>query len=133
MRTNEELVELAFQAAEHAYAPYSNFRVGAALLCADGTVYTGCNVENAAYGAGICAERSALTKAVGEGRKEFVRLAVAANSRDYCTPCGICRQMFYEFGPELEVLCARVDRAFLKATLRELLPHGFGPAHLSGL
>jgi cytidine deaminase len=131
MKSDKELVDLAFEAMEQAYVPYSHFPVGAALLCADGTVYTGCNVENAAYGAGICAERSALVKAVGEGKKSFLRLAVAAESADYCTPCGICRQMLYEFGPELEVLCARKDRAFFRTTLQDLLPHGFGPSSLS--
>lgn len=128
--TDEALVQAAFDAMEHAYAPYSGFPVGAALLCTDGTVYTGCNVENAALGAAVCAERTALVKAVSEGKRSFSRLAVASKSPEPCTPCGLCRQMLAEFAPELEVLCARADRSFQRYSLRDLLPHGFGPAAL---
>ena len=112
--------------------PYSRFPVGAALLCGDGRVFTGCNVENAAYGSTICAERTALVKAVSEGRRDdFVRLAVAGRSEDYCWPCGSCRQMLYEFAPDLTVLVARGDGGFVTLPLRELLPHGFGPSSLN--
>ena len=105
--------------------------MGAALLCADGTVFTGCNVENAAYGSTICAERTALVKAVSEGRRGgFERLAVVGKSADYCWPCGACRQMLYEFAPELVVLVGQGDGQYFKTTLRELLPHGFGPKSL---
>jgi cytidine deaminase len=129
--TDRELVERAFAMLERAYAPYSRFPVGAALLCGDGEVFTGCNVENASYGATICAERTALVKAVSRGRRDgFERLAVAADSADYCWPCGICRQMLYEFAPGLELVVARADREFIKIKLSELLPHGFGPANL---
>ena len=130
--TDQKLVELAFSMLEWAYCPYSGFPVGAALLCADGSVYTGCNVENAAYGSTICAERTALVKAVSEGhRDDFVCLAVVGNSRDYCWPCGSCRQMLREFAPDLPILVARGDRSFVRTTLGELLPHSFGPASLS--
>ena len=130
--TDQALVELAFSMLERSYVPYSHFPVGAALLCADGTVFTGCNVENAAYGSTICAERTALVKAVSEGRRDdFVRLAVAGRSEDYCWPCGSCRQMLYEFAPDLTVLVARGDGGFVTLPLRELLPHGFGPSSLS--
>ena len=130
--TDQALVDLAFQMLERSYAPYSQFPVGAALLCADGTVFTGCNVENAAYGSTICAERTALVKAVSEGRRSgFARLAVAGRGEDYCWPCGACRQMLYEFAPDLTVLVARGDRQFVKLPLKELLPHGFGPASLT--
>lgn len=130
--TDKELVELAFSMHRFSYVPYSKFPVGAALLCADGTVFTGCNVENAAYGSTICAERTALVKAVSEGhRDDFVKIAIAGQSEDYCWPCGACRQMLYEFAPELEVLCARRDHAFVKLSLHQLLPHGFGPKALS--
>ena len=130
--TDQALVELAFAMLERSYVPYSHFPVGAALLCADGTVFTGCNVENAAYGSTICAERTALVKAVSEGRRDdFVRLAVAGRSEDYCWPCGSCRQMLYEFAPDLTVLVARGDGGFVTLPLRELLPHGFGPSSLS--
>lgn len=128
--TDQELVSLAFQALEHSYSPYSKFPVGAALLAADGRVFTGCNVECAAYGSTICAERTALVKAVSEGCTSFAALAVAGKSGDYCTPCGACRQMLYEFAPELTVLSARSDGEYLSHSLRELLPCGFGPATL---
>jgi cytidine deaminase len=124
-------VEQAFDMLERSYCPYSGFPVGAALLCLDGSVFTGCNVENAAYGSSICAERTALLKAVSEGhRDDFVRLAIAGNSRDYCWPCGSCRQMLYEFAPSLTLLVANGERKFVKLTLNELLPHGFGPKSL---
>ena len=117
---------------ERSYVPYSHFPVGAALECADGTVFTGCNVENAAFGSTICAERTALVKAVSEGhRDDFVRLAVVGNSIDYCWPCGACRQMLYEFAPDLRVLAARGDGTFQAAILSELLPCGFGPKSLA--
>lgn len=105
--TDQALVELAFTMLEKSYVPYSRFPVGAALEGTDGTVYTGCNVENAAYGSTLCAERTALVKAVSEGCRSFTRLAVVGNSADYCWPCGACRQMLYEFAPDLEVLVAR--------------------------
>ncbi len=130
--TDQELVELAFTMLERSYVPYSNFPVGAALLCADGTVFTGCNVENAAYGSTICAERTALVKAVSEGHQDdFVRLAVVGGSDDYCWPCGSCRQMLYEFAPGLVLLVARGDHAYVTLPLSELLPHGFGPKSLT--
>ena len=129
--TDRELVEKAFTMLEKSYSPYSRFPVGAALEGEDGIVYTGCNVENAAYGSCICAERTALVKAVSEGCRSFRRLAVVGNGDDYCWPCGACRQMLYEFAPDLEILVGRGDRQFVKATLGELMPHGFGAASLA--
>ena len=129
--TDQELVKLAFSMHRFSYVPYSRFPVGAALLCRDGTVFTGCNVENAAYGSTICAERTALLKAVSEGcRTGWVALAVAGSGEDFCWPCGACRQMLYEFAPGLRVLAARADGTFRQATLSELLPHAFGPESL---
>ena len=128
--TDRELVDLAFTMLERSYVPYSHFPVGAALECADGTVFTGCNIENAAYGPTICAERTALVKAVSEGHRDFKRIAIVGRSVGYCWPCGTCRQMLYEFAPDLEVLVARGDGDFVKTTLRELLPSGFGPKDL---
>lgn len=129
--TDHELVELAFTMLERSYVPYSKFPVGAALLCADGTVFTGCNVENSAYGSTICAERTALVKAVSEGhRDDFVALAVVGNSADYCWPCGACRQMLYEFAPGLRLLVANREHNYVTLSLEELLPHGFGPKAL---
>ncbi len=129
--TDRELVDLAFTMLERSYAPYSGFPVGAALLCKDGTVFTGCNVENAAYGSCICAERTALVKAVSEGhRDDWVKLAVVGNSEQPCWPCGACRQMLYEFCPDLPILVAGKDRVIEHVTLSDLLPHGFGPRNL---
>ena len=130
--TDQALVDLAFTMLERAYVPYSHFPVGVALLCEDGTVFTGCNVENAAYGSCICAERTALVKAVSEGRRDFVKLAVVGRGEDYCWPCGACRQMLFEFAPQLTVLVARGDGDFVRTSLSELLPHGFGPSSLKG-
>ena len=129
--TDQALVDLAFAMLERSYAPYSRFPVGAALLCAGGAVFTGCNVENAAYGSTICAERTALVKAVSEGHRTFTALAVAGRGEDYCWPCGACRQMLYEFAPDLTVLVGRGDGRYVKVALQELLPHGFGPGSLN--
>ena len=129
---DRELLEIAEKAAKNAYVPYSKFPVGAALECADGTVYTGCNVENSAYGSTICAERTALVKAVSEGRRSgFAAIAIAGKGSDYCWPCGACRQMLYEFAPKLRVLAARGDGEYVEVPLNELLPHGFGPESLN--
>ena len=131
MMTDQQLVAKAFEMLERSYVPYSRFPVGAALLCADGTVFTGCNVENAAYGSTICAERTALLKAVSEGHKDdWQAIAIAGRGEDYCWPCGSCRQMLYEFAPDLKVLVARGDGEFVSTTLPELMPHGFGPKSL---
>ena len=122
MITERELIDLAREASENAYAPYSNFKVGAALECADGAVFKGCNIENAAYGSTICAERTACVKAVSEGHRKFTRIAIYADSKDYAYPCGACRQFLVEFSPDMEVLISREDRDYLKLTLRDLLP-----------
>ncbi len=129
--TDQALVNLAFEMHRYSYVPYSHFPVGAALLCADGTVFTGCNVENAAYGSTICAERTALVKAVSEGhRDDFVAIAIAGQGEDFCWPCGPCRQMLFEFAPNLHVLVARKGGDFVTLELSDLLPHGFGPKSL---
>jgi len=120
-----ELIAAAAEVREHAYAPYSRFSVGAALLCEDGSVFTGCNVEAASYGNTICAERAALVQAVGAGKRGFVMLAVTAGTEQPCTPCGICRQMLYEFSPDMVILSAARDGSFTQKTLRELLPDAF--------
>jgi cytidine deaminase len=129
--TDQELVTKAFSMHQFSYAPYSHFPVGAALLCEDGTVFTGCNVENAAYGSAICAERTAMLKAISEGhRDDWVAIAIAGQGEDYCWPCGSCRQVMYEFAPGLRVIAARGDGDFVTATLADLFPHGFGPKSL---
>ena len=99
--TRDELCRAAVAMLDRAYIPYSHFPVGAALECADGTVFTGCNIENAAYGCTICAERTAIFKAVSEGHRDFVRIVIAGKSEDYCVPCGSCRQVMMEFAPEM--------------------------------
>ena len=122
---DRELLRIAKEASLNAYVPYSGFPVGAALECEDGTVFTGCNVENAAYGDTICAERCALVKAVSEGQRKFTRIAVYGEGKNYCMPCGSCRQVLAEFSPEMEVLCAKAGGRYVSYKLSELLPHTF--------
>ncbi|MCR4391699.1 MAG: cytidine deaminase [Candidatus Acetothermia bacterium] len=130
MTDEKELVRLAVEARKRAYAPYSKFPVGAALLAADGRVFTGGNVENASYGLTVCAERVALFKAVSEGARDFLALAVACGDAP-CSPCGACRQVLYEFAPDLLVIMADGEGQKCRtACLSELLPHGFGPKNL---
>ena len=121
-----ELIARAKEAMEFSYSPYSHYRVGACLLGRSGKLYTGCNVENASYGVSNCAERTALFKAVSEGEREFIAIAVATE-KYLGWPCGICRQALYEFAPDLDVIVACGDEVD-SATLRDLLPHGFGAA-----
>ena len=121
----KELCALAVEAMGHAYAPYSGYKVGAALLCADGTVYQGCNIENAAYGLTICAERTAIFKAISEGHRDFKRIVIAGKSEDYCVPCGSCRQVMQEFAPQMEVICLNGKEEAKHFALKELLPYGF--------
>jgi len=119
----EKLIEAAGAAREHAYAPYSGFKVGAALATREGRVYSGCNVENASFGLSICAERVALFKAVSAGERDFTALALVADRED-TYPCGACRQVLAEFAPGLTVLLASRG-GVRKTTLAELLPYGF--------
>ena len=129
--TDRELMQKAVEMQKFSYCPYSDYPVGAALLCEDGTVFTGCNVESAAYGSTICAERTALLKAVSEGhREDWTAIAVAGKGEEFCWPCGSCRQMLYEFAPDLRVLAVRGDGKFEEARLSDLLPRGFGASHL---
>ena len=129
--TNEMLLQLAMDASKYAYVPYSNFHVGAALECSDGTVYTGCNVENSSYGATNCAERTAIFKAVSEGYKDFVRIAIySPDSEIYAMPCGICRQVMVEFNYDMELILGKANGEFKVMTLRQLLPEAFTPESL---
>ena len=123
--TDRELLQLAQKASENAYVPYSKFRVGAALECMDGTVFTGCNVENAALGSTICAERTAICKAVSEGHRDFKRIAIWGDGENYCMPCGACRQVMAEFAPELEVLCSKSGGRYVSYPLSKLMPYTF--------
>jgi cytidine deaminase len=126
--TPEELIDLAKQVRKKAYAPYSRYKVGAALLGKSGKVYTGCNVENASYSHTVCAERTAVLKAVSEGEREFE--AVAVVTKNGGSPCGACRQVLSEFSPELIVYIADKDGEYRTTTLKKLLPDSFTPAHL---
>ncbi len=120
----QNAIEKAQQVTENAYVPYSNYAVGAALVSTDGTIFTGCNVENASFPATICAERAALVKAISEGVREFDLIVVA--TRDGGSPCGICRQMLYEFAPTMRVVTVDAQNEIhLDTTLDKLLPHGF--------
>jgi len=128
----KQLAKTAIQAKAMSYSPYSGFSVGAALLGSDGKVYTGCNIESAAFSPTCCAERTALVKAVSEGVYDFTAIAIAGGptkttQSEYCYPCGMCRQMLYEFGgDELQVIVAKSEDDYNVHTLAELLPHGFG-------
>lgn len=122
--TKEDLVMRAKEAAAYAYAPYSNFTVGAALLTTKGKVYTGCNIENASYGATNCAERTAIFKAVSEGERNFVAIAVVAGDGSTAYPCGICLQVMNEFMPKAEVILEEKGK-IVTYSLSELLPKGF--------
>lgn len=126
--TSKELVVQALAARQRAYAPYSNYLVGAAVLAEDGSVVMGCNVENASYPATICAERVALTAAVALGKRKFMAIAVA--TRDGGSPCGICRQVMAELGPEMTVYISDQEGNFRTTTVRELLPDSFSGASL---
>lgn len=127
--TDEQLLALAREAMQRSYSPYSHFRVGACLLCCDGRVYQGCNVENASFGLTNCAERTAVFKAISEGAREFTAIAIAA---DHAAPwpCGACRQVLNEFAPGIRVLVTWEGDRCEEATLEQLLPHGFGPKDL---
>lgn len=129
---NSELIKLAIEARKIAYSPYSGFAVGAALLCGDGMVYTGCNIENSAFTPTNCAERTAFFKAVSEGRRKFLKIAVVGGKSDneipenYCPPCGVCRQVMKEFcSSDFEIIMAKTDAEYKAMTLAELLPESF--------
>lgn len=119
----EQLIDSALMARKHAYAPYSQYRVGAALLLADGGIITGCNVENASYPATICAERVALTSAVAQGYRDFVAIAVVTSNGG--SPCGICRQVMAELGPEMTVYISDDTGSYQTTTVMALLPGAF--------
>lgn len=123
--TDRELIKISEKAQEFAYAPYSEFKVGAALLCRDGSVYTGCNIENATYGATNCAERTAVFKAVSEGKRDFAAIAITSSGKDLTFPCGICRQVLSEFAPEIKVILEDEKGKLHTFMLSELLPHSF--------
>jgi len=128
----QELIELARSAAEKTYSPYSHYPVGAAALTVEGRVFSGCNVENASFGGTICAERTALVKAVSEGFCRFKAVAVVCSKAHECWPCGICRQFMSEFGVDIDVIVEGADGRLQRSKLAELLPQHFGPGDLPG-
>ena len=128
--TKEVLIQTAADSRNRAYHPYSDFAVGAALECADGSVFTGCNIENASYSLTICAERTAAAKAVSEGHRDFDTIVIAGRSEDYCVPCGTCRQVMMEFAPDLTVICLNGKGESKRFALKELLPYGFDQSWL---
>ena len=129
--TDRELFDRACEAMKNAYAPYSRYKVGACLLSEDGRAFTGCNVENSSFGGTICAERTAVVKAVSEGARAFTAIAVVGEHND-AWPCGICRQVLNEFSKDMRVVCGAASTGkFTVMKLSELLPHSFGPQDLN--
>ncbi len=128
---HSDLIKIALDMRSKAYCPYSGFAVGAALLCADGSVYTGCNIENSAFTPTVCAERTAFFKAVSDGKKDFVKIAVVGGKAEkepenYCPPCGVCRQVMKEFcSADFEIIIAKNSDEYKLKTLSELLPESF--------
>lgn len=136
-KLTEEMIDLAIEQLAYSYTPYSHFKVGAALLTKDGKLYTGCNIENAAYTPTNCAERTAFFKAVSEGEREFQAICIVGGKdgvlTEYAAPCGVCRQVMMEFcNPEtFQIILATGREQYEIFTLKELLPLGFGPANLT--
>ena len=130
--TKQELCTAAQALLARSYTPYPHFPVGAALECSDGSVFTGCNVENAAYSPSICAERTAVAKAVSEGHRDFVRIAIAGSTEQFCPPCGVCRQVMMEFcqPEEFQIILAKGKEDYRIYKLKDLMPQGFGPGNL---
>lgn len=122
---SEELIEAAKEVRERAYAPFSNFRVGAAVRTKGGKIFTGCNIESASYGLTVCAERVAIWKAVSEGEKEFSEIAVVADTKELTPPCGACRQIIWEFSGDIAVIFANLKGAVETVQMKELLPRAF--------
>lgn len=120
-----ELIERAFEVQAKAYVPYSDFKVGAAVRMKNGEIHTGCNMENASYGATICAERAAFAKAISQGNREFEAIAVVGKEGAYTFPCGICRQFIIEFGRNIQIIVAKNHEEYKIFTIDELLPYGF--------
>lgn len=125
----KELIKKAFEAKENAYVPYSNFHVGAAVLMEDGSIYTGCNIESASYTPTNCAERTAIFKAVSEGKRKIKAIAIVGDS-GYTYPCGVCRQVIREFNSDAIVIIAKSEDEYKEYTFEELLPYSFGPEDL---
>lgn len=128
---NKELIRYALEAQKKSYSPYSNFKVGAALLTEEGKVFTGCNIENAAYSPTICAERTAIVKAVSEGYRDFKKIAIVGGD-DGAFPCGVCRQVIREFSETINIIIAKSEEDYREYSLEDILPNSFGPNDLEG-
>ena len=128
--TDRKLIEMAAEAMENSYSPYSRIKIGAAIECDDATVFTGCNIENSALGASICAEASAIASAVSAGKHSFRRIAIVSEGSSYYFPCGSCRQLLSEFTDNIEVLCVRADGRYVSYPLTALLPMPSGKEQL---
>ncbi len=122
---DSELIKIADKAKENSYSPYSGFKVGACVLTEKGNVFTGCNVENISFGASICAERTAILKAVSEGEKNFKKIAVMSSGKNFTYPCGICIQVLFEFMPEGELIVSNNDGKIEKYKIKDLMPYQF--------
>ena len=131
--TDRKLISYATDVMANSYSPYSRFKTGAAVECADGSVFTGCSIENAAFGTTMCAEAAAISAAITAGRRGFKRIAIISEGSTYSFPCGACRQLLYEFSPELEVLCARADGRYVSYPLSTLLPMAFGKDQMGNI
>jgi len=125
----DNLFKQAIGAREYSYSPYSHYKVGAALLTKSGKVYTGCNIENVGYTPSVCAERTAIFKAVSEGERDFVAIAIATLNGG--APCGVCRQVIREFSPDMTIIFGPIEGQYQVLSLSDLLPHSFGPESLS--
>lgn len=121
----KKLIKEAEKARKRAYTPYSKFKVGAAILTSDGKIFTGCNIENASFGLTVCAERVAILKAISEGSSEFEAIVIVGNTNRYCSPCGACRQVIYEFGEDIKIIMSNLKGDIKIKKMRELLPEAF--------
>ncbi len=127
----EELIRRAREARSNAYSPYSGVKIGAAVLTRDGSIYAGCNIENSSYGLSNCAERTAIFKAISEGRRELVSMSIVGDSEDFTRPCGACRQVMVQFNPRLRIIRVGLDGYRSVTTAEKLLPEAFNPSSLA--
>jgi cytidine deaminase len=128
---DEELIRRARDARSNAYSPYSGVKIGAAVLTRDGSIYAGCNIENSSYGLSNCAERTAIFKAISEGRRELVSMSIVGDSEDFTRPCGACRQVMVQFNPRLRIIRVGLDGYRSETTAEKLLPEAFNPSSLA--
>ena len=127
----EELIRRAREARSNAYSPYSGVKIGAAVLTRDGSIYAGCNIENSSYGLSNCAERTAIFKAVSEGRRELISISIVGKSEEFTRPCGACRQVMVQFNPRLRIVRVGLDGYRSETTAEKLLPEAFNPSSLT--